>query len=139
MESAVLSIELTYLSKTTNIAERNCCYICTCFCFYLKMLYNIDRFEGWIRSKNNILSILCTLNLLWNTRKRMNSWVETTNASVQQAQLLLEMWKEGQAALLLCLVCYLYLDKTVLAFNSAHMMHLDEIFCLDIIFLYCSK
>lgn len=41
----------------------------------------------------------------------MNSWVETTNASVQQAQLLLEMWKEGQAALFLTLLSMLLIFR----------------------------
>jgi len=34
---------------------------------------------------------------------------------------------------LLCLLCYLCLDKTVLVFHSIHRTHLDEIFCLNIL------
>lgn len=39
---------------------------------------------------------------------------------------------------LLCLVCYLHLDKTVLVLHYVHRTHLDEILCLNIIFLYSS-
>lgn len=61
------------------------------FYFYLKCTIQTDlRGERNLKTKY-ILSICIHRTYCEILGKRMNSWVETTNASVQQAQLLLEM------------------------------------------------
>lgn len=62
------------------------------------------------------------------------SWVETTNASVQQAHCYWRCEKRDKPlCFLLCLLCYLYLDKTVFVFHFVHRTHLDEISYLNIL------
>lgn len=68
----------------------------------------------------------------------MNSWVETTKCPT--GTIIIGDVERGTSCFVtLSSMLLIFGQDTVLAFDSAHMMHLDEIFCLDIIFLYCSK